>query len=170
MLTHRVACASAALSSVVLMLASCRPAAEANSMPVVLARSVDRWVLSVPACEGRDGIARFDLTSGSTTSGGRAVGDRDDQRAIELVVTAATMTDGSYNPDEVKVVSNLGEIGADPLVLEVFVSTAKGFAEFRIADIVDRYGTDAVVVITGRDEARVGPPDPSWIDQWCHPT
>jgi hypothetical protein len=129
--------------------------------------SDDDFVLEVPACAGRDGIARFDLTAGSTTSEGRSAGDGEDDRTIELVVSPATMADGSYNRSETRIVSNVGEIGSDPFVLRVYVSTARGFAEFDVADIVDRAGADSVVVITGRDELRVGPPSTSWVQDWC---
>lgn len=138
-------------------------------MPVVITMGESEWVLQVPACAGIDGIARFDLTAGSTTSGGRAEGDREDERVIELIVSPATMSDGSYNLGEVKVITNEGEIGSDPFVLEVFVSTAKGFAEFRVADVADLVGLGRTAVVTGRDQIREGLPDEAWAQEWCAP-
>lgn len=154
---------------VVVLSVSCRPAAEANPMPVVITMGESEWVLQVPACAGRDGIARFDLTADSTTSEGRAEGDREDERVIQSIVSPATMSDGSYDPGEAKVITNEGEIGTDPFALAVFVSTAKGFAEFDVADIVERVGPSGTAVITGRDQATEGLPEVQWAEEWCDP-
>lgn len=133
---------------------ACSPTAESIPMPVVI-RSTDTggWEVVAPVCSAdgsEDGIASFDLFGDGGEIENRGARDDESRRLVRLVVDPKTIRDGSFNRAEVRVVSRKGNVGDPASLDDVFVSTARGFAEWDMADI-DLSGGQ-VWVVRGRDD------------------
>lgn len=85
-------------------------------------------------------------------------------RRVVLTVSRGTLTDSTFNTDEVKVVSNAGKL-SDPFALIVFVSTDKGFAEWNMADVDLSASTQWIIKGRSAPQASKGGGDN--LDRWC---
>jgi hypothetical protein len=144
---------------------ACRPPGESEPMPVLVSPLANGFTVDVPVCGDDDRVLRFDLSAGSTGTESRYVdGNAPGPGVVRMVVTPATLVDGSFNPDAVEVVSDPGEL-ADPSALGVFVSTARGFAEFSMEEVSD--AGDGVVKVVGRSAPVAAEEDEDVLGSWC---
>jgi mRNA-degrading endonuclease toxin of MazEF toxin-antitoxin module len=146
--------------------ASCRPPSESHPMPVIVRSDTANagWVVVVPVCGASDQVTSFDLSHGDTVNESRSTGESGPRRLVELHVNADTLRLGTFNPDEVKVVSNRGKL-SDPSDLTAFLTTAKGYAQFNTHALGESAGVQYLV--TGRSPPAVTDGDTSALDLWC---
>jgi hypothetical protein len=143
----------------------CRPPGESEPMPVLVSPLSNGFTVDVPVCGDDDRVLVFDLSEGSTVTESRYVdGNAPGPGVVRMVVTSATLADGSFNPAAVEVVSNLGEL-TDPSALGVFVSTVRGFAEFSMEDVAD--AGDGAVKVVGRSTPVAAGEDEDLLGSWC---
>jgi hypothetical protein len=135
-------------------------------MPVIVRGdvAVDGWEAVVAVCGPSDLVTSFDLSSGSVVTGSRYTAREAPARLVTLRVNHDTLKRGTYNSDEVAVVSSPGRL-SDPWKLDVFVTTVKGFAQFKIGDL-DLTGSREYLV-SGRSDPVLSTHGEAVLAAWC---
>ena len=136
-------------------------------MPIVVRKAVDGWLIEVPACSPRDGIAIFDISSkkGQIANRGVGTGDRGSgSEWIEIAVSSVTLTTGAFNEAEMSVSGDLRPI-KELDALSAFVTTDRGHAQWRF-DGLDFSGGPVAVI---GDEVATSTewPNESTLSDWC---